>query len=146
MHFYAKLKTDGALTADLYSEIFDTRFSRHNRFQLEAPNTGTPVGVFKVQVCEEPEKARADVANSVYGTPASETAQWTEVEIPEEGVHGLGSGQAWAAGTVTWDGAAALNLWIDLQDTGALVRVFWDYTSGGNGSSLIQIRGAGFEE
>ena len=146
MHFYAKLKADGLLTADLYSAIFDTRYSRHNRFQLEAPNTDTPVGVFKVQVTEEVENARADVDNGVYGTPASETAQWTEVEIPEEAVHGLASGQAWSAGTVTWDGTTALNLWINLADTAALCRVWWDYTSGGDTSSLIQIRGAGFEE
>lgn len=145
MHFYAKLLDAGVPTADLYSAIFDAPYSRHARFQLEGATTGTPVGVIKVQVCEEPEKARADVVAGVYGTPASETAQWTEVEIPEEAVHGLGSGQAWSAGTVTWDGTAALNLWIDLQDTGALMRVWYDSTSGGTAGSL-SIRGAGFEE
>lgn len=143
MHFYAKLKTNGDLTGDVFSDLFDTTHSVHNRFQVEGVETDTPVGVFKVQITEEVEKARADVANGVYGT--ADTAQWTEVEIPEEAVHGLGSGQAWSAGTVTWDGSAALNIWIDLQDVGAACRLWYDRTSGGAADAL-QVRGAGFEE
>jgi hypothetical protein len=145
MHYYAKLKTDADLSAaDNYTDLFDTRYSRHNRFQVEGATTGTPVAVLKVQVTEEVEKARADVANGVYGS--SDTAQWTEVEIPEEAVHGLGSGQAWSAGTVTWDGTAALNIWIDLQDVGAACRLWYDRTSGGAANASYQVRGGGFEE
>lgn len=147
MHFNAKLLTAATTATDQYTAFWRTQYSRHNRFQLKAADfSQTPNGVFKAQVCEDIGSAEADVANSVYGTPASETAKWTEVEIPSEAVHGLGSGQTWSGGTVTWDGTAALNIWIDLADTGWLTRLWWDVTSGGGTTSHLTVIGAGFEE
>jgi hypothetical protein len=133
--FYSHYETLAALTADRYSNPIYCAELKNVRFQIIGATTGTPVGVWKVQVAEDEAAVKQDVARGVYGTPASETAKWTDVVIPEEAVHGLASGQAWSAGTVTWDGAAAMNLWLSLLDAGEVVRLWYDRTSGGTSNT-----------
>ncbi len=124
-----------AFTADRTSNVLRCLGATLARFWLSGVQTGTPVGVFKVQGSDDP-RVEDDI---LRGTS---TATWVELEVPETAVHGLGTGQAWASGTITWDGTNALQLLVLLEHPPLYLRVFADYTSGGNGSSLIVVRGS----
>jgi hypothetical protein len=124
-----------ALTADRRSAVLDCGSARLAEFTLTGVETGTPVAVIKVEGSDDP---RVEL-DRLRGTT---TATWVEQEIPEGAVHGLGSGQAWSAGTVTWNGAAALAIKLQLEHPTRYMRVFFDYTSGGSAASLVTTRGS----
>ena len=133
----------GDLETDRVSAPLDARELKDVRFQLQGTTTDTPVGTIYVQVAEDFGTVQDDVVMGLYGT-ANEKAKWVTVSIPLEAVHGLGSGQAWAAGSITWNGTAVLAIWISLLDAGCMVRIKWDNTSAGSGTgATMTIRGAG---
>lgn len=124
---------NAAITADRYTDPLDVRELKGFRFQVSGATTGTPVGVFKVQVCENFAEVERDVERGIYGTPGTEKAVWTTVTLPLGSVHGLTTGQTFAGpdDEIAWDGTNALAMWISLLDGACMVRLWWDRTSGG---------------
>lgn len=125
-----------ALTADRTSKWLDCQSARVIQFDVDVAQAGAATGIIKVQGTDDPAAA---YDNQIGGSTA---AQIREVEVPENAVHGLGAGQAWAAGTVTFDGTAAVALSIKLEHPFKFMRVFLDHTGAGNGSSLAVVRGS----
>jgi hypothetical protein len=116
-------------TADVYSFIVPTTGIKELNVHLSNVGTGTPVGVWKFQVSDDP-AADADFwyeqrTGSRLGT--SGTAAWVTLDDPTT-IHGdsltLGGGVAQAS-----DVPVVLGL-------GGYFRVWYDFTSGGTASSL----------
>ena len=137
-----------AMTADRYSAPLDCRrFATTARFQIKGVETGTPVGVFKFQMSEDPRvendlRGFYEGGTTVYGT-ASETALWTLITLPEGAIiHGTGhTAPTLPATEIAYDGTAALNIMLNFSTVPCRIRCWFDYTSGGSASSLLTIWG-----
>lgn len=118
-----------ASNADASSAAQNLRNATNIRIQIKGVNTGTPVGTFKLFGSED----KAGVENDLrHGTS---TAQWTQMNIPEQAVHGSGyTAFSDVTDAIAWDGSSALDMLIDLDSPPAYMYVMWDRASGGSAS------------
>jgi len=138
-----------AMTADRYSQPLDCRRGATTaRFQISFPATGTPVGVFKFQMSEDP-RVENDLAaisgnTPLYGT-SSETAKWVLVTLPSTAViHGDATGSfaiTLPGEEIATDGSAAVEAMVNFSTVPCRMRLWFDYTSGGTSSSLLKVWG-----
>ena len=115
-----------ALTADRYSFIVPTTGIKELNVHWRNTATGTPVGVLKFQVSNDPQ-AEADMwteQQTASALGASATSVWVTLTTPTT-VHGTGLNVNGANAT---DVAFVLGL-------GAYFRVWFDFTSDGAASS-----------
>jgi hypothetical protein len=134
------LVVNGALSADLISDVLDCTGKNRARFACSAGITGTPVQKIKLFGSDDP-RVFADIANEVYAT-GNETAQWAQLRIPLGSVHG--SGFTTPTDTVVeidWAGTTALNMLLNLEHPFRFLRLFFDSQSGGTANTSLQVRG-----
>ena len=114
-----------AMTADFYSQWIDTRGMTELTFHLTNVATGSPVGVWKVEVTNDPLVAKEKAKEPIV-TGASSAAKLIDISSSISPLYGTG---------LTVSGAN--NTFFAL--TGGLprfVRIWFDYSSGGSASSL----------
>jgi hypothetical protein len=128
--YRVKLLDGVALTAaDVYSYILPTTANKELNVQLWNVGTGTPVGVWKFQFCNDAQ-AEADFwteQKTATRLGASSTAKWVDISAPAT-VHGS---------SLTIGGGVAQNSDVPfVLGLGGYFRAWYDYTSGGSAASL----------
>lgn len=141
----AILTTAGAMSADVITNPIELEHEGGNtcRFTLSCATTGTPAGVFKFQVTDD-HRYKNDLLTGLYAG-ASETAKWITVEIPAGALHPASSSGVTFSGpssSISYDGTAALLIWVNLENPGIAMRAWWDVTSGGAANTSLRITAA----
>lgn len=128
---YSVRLLDGiALTsADVYGFICRTMPGKEVSVHVRNVGTGTPVGVWKFQISNDPAAESEFWTEQKSGTRigSSSTAKWVALDDPTT-VHG---------DSLTLGGGGAQGSVVSFVDgLGRYFRVWYDYTSGGSAASL----------
>ncbi len=114
------------------------------RFFVDGATTGAPIATIEIWFSEDKTAVEADAAAGSVG-PGLGTAKWQKVNIDPGAVHGSNYTPFTAAQDhIDWNGAAALDIGINLNDPFTHMCPVYNRGSGGSASTgKITIRAAG---